>query len=149
MKTNKIISAAIVLFVFSANITFSQVGRHELQLDTTLIGGKEQEDKMNRMEGRDDLMKQLVSLRDSIDTHLTSLNNNGANVNDVNKQRNDTGVQALTKYKAELNEVIDKLKGKDKLDTEVTRRAYAKLNEVRDGFGKIKDSNKPEEHKNR
>lgn len=67
-----------ISLVILTNSVYAQVGRVEVTIDTVPVGGDQQRESMAAMEAHDRLTKELVLLRDSIQSFLTTQNQNTA-----------------------------------------------------------------------
>ena len=106
----------LLIFLGISSISFSQVGRHELPMDTVPIGGETQENKMNQMQAQDTLASQLVAVRDSIAAAST--------------EKKNTGQGNLAEMKKQLDEMIKSMKNTEQ-DEALMKRAYVLLNDAR------------------
>lgn len=120
-----LLAISLVLLV---NQLFAQQGRHELPIDTIPIGGKEQEIKMTRLEGYDELLNQLTGVRDSvaaeIDRHKSDSIANDNSAGSVDR------AGTLPEYKARLDKLIREM-GKKEHDENLMKEGYVLLKEVR------------------
>lgn len=89
---------------------FAQVGRYEEPVDTIPIGGQTQEIKETQMKTQDQLTKELISVRDSLQYLSPEAN-------------------ALSK-KRELDEIVQGLRARDPAP-ELMKKGFALLNAIR------------------
>ncbi len=109
-----------LLLIFIASISFAQVGRYEQPVDTLPIGGKTQEIRESQMQGQDELMNQLVALRDSVSS-LQPKHSASANA--------DSKV-SLEDRKIQLDQIIKGL-NKTQSSPELMKKGYSLLDEIR------------------
>ena len=107
----------ILAFTLISTSTFAQIGRHEQPSDTIPIGGETQERKETQMEAQDELVSQLVALRDSVNTLMSDKANMHKNVN-------------LSQRKKQLDQMINSLKASDQNEAMV-KEGNTLLHEVR------------------
>lgn len=125
------------LLLITTQLTFAQVGRHELPSDTTPIGGEEQREKMNQMNAQEALENELTQLRDSIAIHVAEVNETKTNLTDDGKTNAEQNAQVLTQLKEQLDEMIDTYEKSPQEET-LTRRAYHTLHQTRKKFNLIR-----------
>lgn len=102
----------LLVLIFSC-VSFSlsaQVGRFEEPVDTIPIGGQTQENKQTQMQAQDQLAKEMVAIRDSLQ-YLSSQS-------DAQEKR------------AQVDEVIRGLEARDQ-SPELMKKGYTLLEEIR------------------
>ena len=113
------------LFLMS-NVVCAQQGRHELPIDTISIGGKEQDIKMTRLEGYEELLSDLTEVRDSI------ASNAGTKDDSVSGHSTETASpdNAPSNYLSRLNDLIREMRREDN-DENLMKQGYTLLDEIR------------------
>jgi hypothetical protein len=125
----RLLTSFIIIFLASLN-AFSQNGRNELPQDTLPIGGQQQEVKMTQMEAQDQLASELTSLRDSVTNYL-------AEHKSTTSVQGKANTSALTKYKTQIDELIDQMKKTEK-DEALVKRGYTLLHDTRAEFNSLR-----------
>ena len=120
---------SIILLLLTTTLAFAQQGRHELPIDTISIGGKEQDMKMTRLEGYDELLEQLVAVRDSI-----AGVDEARNEEPLSESQPDEAASDSTRPSSDLeklNHLITQMK-KSESDENLMKEGYVLLDKIRD-----------------